>query len=378
MKKRSDRALWRCAGAACLLVCLLVGPATAQTMDQQVQSQPYSGGGQQPSSTGMGLQGSGQNTGQAGGQAGATNPYGNALTGATGSLGGRQSALMMDVPQASSTQEIMPGDVLDVVVFDTPELSGRFRVNTQGDIVLPLVGALHVAGLNSPQTAEAVANDFRGHKVLLQPQVTVFIAEYAARGVTMSGEVRAPGIYPVVGPRTLNDMLALAGGLNGDASKTVSIVRRGDPHNITTVKLNVGAQTPESVAASNIAVQPGDTIFVARSGIVYVVGDLNRPGAYEVEHNDRLTLVEAVALAGGPTQTSKLWDARLIRRSQAGREEMKIDLKRILYGGGPDMLMADGDILYVPISQRRVYTREAIEGMIGVATAYGVFRLSQY
>ena len=179
-------------------------------------------------------------------------------------------------------------------------------------------------------------------------------------------------------PRNLTDMLAAAGGLNENASKTVSIVHRSNPEKILTVKLNVGAQTPKSIEAANIQVMPGDTIFVARSGIVYMVGDLTRPGGYQVEHNDRLTLLDAVALAGGPTQTSKLWDARLIRRSEAGREELKVDLKKILYGGGPDMLLADGDILYVPISQRRVYTQLAIQAVIGAATSYLIYRESQF
>jgi polysaccharide export outer membrane protein len=189
----------------------------------------------------------------------------------------------------------------------------------------------------------------------------------------MAGEIRAPGVYPLLGPRTLLDMITMAGGLGDTASKTVSIIHRNDPSKVVTVRMNVSVQTPESFAAESYPIQSGDTIYVARSGIIYVVGDLKAPGGYQVEHNERLTLLDAVALAGGPTPTSKLWDARLIRRGEHGREELQVDLKKILYGSGPDLLLQDGDILFVPISQRKVYTAQAISAVIGAATQYALY-----
>ncbi len=351
--------------AGVFLLCLLAAmQLRAQTLGQQVSPQPYGSSGASPQAPAQ------------------TNqqplPYSGAGLGSMTAGTMQQLSTGVDIPQASIVSQISLGDLVDVLVFDTPELSGRFRVNTQGNIILPLVGPLHMDGLTIPEGADAVARAYKDALVLLHPQVQIFITEFATRGVTMSGEVRAPGIYPLTGPRNLTDMLALAGGLNDSASKTVSIVHRGDPNKITTVTLHVGAQTPASVMAANMQVGPGDTIFVARSGIVYVVGDLNRPGGYQVEHNNRLTLLDAVALAGGPTQTSKLWDARLIRRTDTGREELKIDLKKILYGGGPDMLMTDGDILYVPISQRKTYTLRAIDAVVGAATNYLTFKAAQF
>ena len=375
---------------ALLLSGLCSDSLAAQSLGQQVSGQPYNGGGMGQSggqSVGIGQgvgQGAGQNAGQSVGLPQSTNPAaGQPLPGAgvslgsiTGGAASQQLATGTDIPQASINPQIANGDLLDVMVFDTPELSGRFRVNNQGNINLPLAGSLHVAGMTAVEAADAVASKYKDTQVLLQPQVSVFVSEYAVRGVTITGEVRAPGIYPLVGPRNLTDILAQAGGLGEGASKTVSIVHRNDPAHIVTIQLNVGRPTPASVAAANIPIVPGDTIYIARSGVVYVVGDLSRPGGYQVEHNNRLTLLEAVALAGGPTQTSKLTDARLIRRSETGREEIKIDLKKILYGGGPDVLMADGDILYVPISQRKVYSQLAINAVISAATSYAIFKLS--
>jgi polysaccharide export outer membrane protein len=274
---------------------------------------------------------------------------------------------------ASGSLQISIGDLLEISIFDTPELSSRLRVNNHGEVLLPLAGSVHVEGLTAPEAAQAISQKYIDAKLLVRPLVTVFIAEYAAQGVTMAGEIRSPGVYPLLGPRTLLDMVTMAGGLGESASKDISIIHRNDPSKVITVRMNVAVQTPESFAAESFPIQPGDTVFVARSGIVYVVGDLKAPGGFQVEHNERLTLLDAVALAGGPTATSKLSDARLIRRSEHGREEIEVDLKKLLYGVGPDVLLQDGDILFVPVSQRKLYTQQAIAGVIGAATGYALY-----
>lgn len=278
------------------------------------------------------------------------------------------------MPAAPASLQISLGDLLEISVFDTPEMSSRLRVNNHGDILLPLAGLVHVQDLTAPQAAQAIARKFVEAQLLLAPQVTVFIAEYATQGVTMAGEIRLPGVYPLLGPRTLLDMVTMAGGLGESASKTISIIHRSDPSKVVTVRMNVSVQTPETFAAESYPIQSGDTIFVARSGVMYVVGDLKAPGGFQVEHNERLTLLDAIALAGGPTGTSKLWDARLIRKGEHGREEIQVDLKKILYGTGPDMLLQDGDILFVPISQRKVYTSVVINAIISSATQYALYK----
>lgn len=283
-----------------------------------------------------------------------------------------------DIPQTSPSTQILEGDLLDIVIFETPELSGRFRVNQKGDILLPLAGTLHVAGLTIAEITDAVAQRYKDAKILVNPQVTVFVAEFTRRTITITGEVRSPGVYQIVAPRTLSDTLAMAGGLNDSASRTVSIVHAADQKNIIHVTLNVGAQTVESIEDGNMEILPGDKIFVARSGVIYMVGELMRPGGYQVEHNNRLTLLEAVALAGGITRVAKAGQSRLIRRSPTGREELKVDLDKVLYGGGPDMLLTDGDIVFVPTSMRKIYSQQVISAAIGSATAYGIYRLASY
>jgi polysaccharide biosynthesis/export protein len=282
----------------------------------------------------------------------------------------------VDIPQTSPNTQVVEGDLLDIVIFDTPELSGRFRVNLKGDVLLPLAGTLHVAGLTIAEITDAVAQRYKDAKILVNPEVTVFVAEFTRRTITITGEVRAPGVFQIAAPRTLLDTLAMAGGLNDAASRTVSIVHAANPNEIIHVTLNVGAQTPESIQQGRMSILPGDTIYVARSGVIYMVGELAHPGGYQVEHNNRLTLLEAVALAGGLTRTAKAGHSRLIRRSPTGREEMTVDLGKVLYGGGPDMLLTDGDILFVPTSIRKEYTTMIINGAIGAATSYGIYSIA--
>lgn len=376
MKKSSDLP-HRCKALMLSLLALTwLGGAVAgaQTLGQQIEAQPL-----------------GSNSGTV--SSGGSNPYGQ-----SGNSGNNQQAPSMplnppgtgpmndgrvgvfgtgmDIPQTSPSTKVLEGDLLDIVIFDTPELSGRFRVNLKGDILLPLAGTLHVAGLTIAEITDAVTQRYKDAKILVDPQVTVFVAEFTRRTITIAGEVRSPGVYQIVAPRTLSDTLAMAGGLNDAASRTVSIVHAADPKKIIHVTLNVGAQTPESIEQGDMEILPGDKIYVARSGVVYLVGELLRPGGFQVEHNNRLTLLEAVALAGGLTRTAKAGQSRLIRRSPTGREELKVNLDKVLYGGGPDMLLTDGDIVFVPSSTRKIYTQQIVSAAIGSATAYGIYRIA--
>jgi polysaccharide biosynthesis/export protein len=394
--KRSSKSLGRssrCAALVWLCLGLAAGLGTtaleAQTLGQQVSPEPLGsyGSGQSRANGG----GNGYGYGQSGyGQSG----YGQSGTGGSGQApsvpltppgtgpmnDGRVGAFGtgMDIPQTSPTTQISEGDLLDIVIFDTPELSGRFRVNAKGDILLPLAGTLHVAGLTIAEITDAVGKRYKEAGILVAPEVTVFVAEFTRRTITITGEVRAPGVYSIPAPRTLTDTLAMAGGLNETASRTVSIVHASDPKQIIHVTLNVGAQTPESIQEGRMEILPGDSIFVARSGVIYLVGELTRPGGYQVEHNNRLTLLEALALAGGVTRTAKANEARLIRRSATGREEITVNLQKVLYGGGPDMLLTDGDIVFVPTSIRKEYTQQVIGAAIGTATTFGIYRLGTY
>jgi len=245
-------------------------------------------------------------------------------------------------------------------------------------VELPLGGSIKVSGLTAAEAGNAVAARLKDAGILLEPHVTVSILEYQSQGVTITGEVRSPGVYPLLGNRTVLDMIAMAGGLNENAGKVASVFHRGDPANVRQVPLNVSVQTTESIEASNFKLLPGDTISVSRSGVVYVIGDVGRPGGFLVEHNDRLSVLQALALAQGANQTASLNDARLMRKDSAGQHVMiEFSLKKILNGKASDPLLTDGDVLYVPLSNRKLYTLKGIEAAIGAASGIAIYRVGQ-
>jgi polysaccharide biosynthesis/export protein len=278
---------------------------------------------------------------------------------------------------ASPSLPISFGDLIQVNVFDSPELSAALRVNSKGEVELPLGGAVNVRGLTAAEAGAAIAARLKQADILLDPHVTVLIIEYQSQGVTVTGEVRTPGVYPLLGNRTVLDMIALAGGLNENAGRVASVFHRDNSNDIRQVKLNVSVQTPASISDSNFELLPGDTISVSRSGVIYIIGDVGRPGGFLVEHNDRLTVLQALALAQGANQTASLGATQLMRKTESGRLQYGLDLKKVLKGESPDLLLADGDVLYVPVSYKKVYSLRAIEAMIAAGTQIAIFKSYQ-
>jgi polysaccharide export outer membrane protein len=284
------------------------------------------------------------------------------------------SSSTLNIPPAPPSLPISFGDLIEVTVFDSPELSASLRVNQAGEVVLILGGAVHVKGLTAAEAGAAIAARLKQAQIMLDPHVNVMIVEYQSQGVTVTGEVRTPGVYPILTNRTVMDMIALAGGLNENAGKVASVFHRGDPDHVRQVALDVSVQTPQSVAETGLELEPGDTVSVSRSGVIYVVGDVGRPGGFLVEHNDRLSVLQALSLAQGANQTASLGKSELIRKADSGRMMYKLDLKKILTGSASDLLLADGDILYVPVSYKKVYTLRGIEALIGVGSQTAIYK----
>jgi len=182
--------------------------------------------------------------------------------------------------------------------------------------------------------------------------------------VTLIGEVRTPGAYPIATPRPILDVLALGGGLDDIADRNVVVERRGDQTN--PIHYNVSNDAEQAIK-EQVLVNPGDTVVVAKAGIVYVLGDVNRPGGYTMSDNEsKMSLLEALANAGGAAKTAKLSHARLIRK--VDHTETQISLGDIQKGKQPDFAMAAGDILYVPFSYAK---NLVIQSSAGIASATG-------
>ena len=273
-------------------------------------------------------------------------------------------------PPAIHALQISAGDLLDLDVFDTPELSAKLRVDEQGKVTLPVAGPLSVQGLTAEQAGQAIEARLRDADVLKDPHVSVTVLEFSTQGVTVLGEVKNPGVYPLLGSHGLLDLISVAGGETANAGKDVTVTHRDDPDHPVIVKI---ASKPGSIAAFNIDVRPGDIVMVAHAGIVYVIGDVNKPGGFLIENNDRLTVLEAIALAQGTNHTASLNHAMLIRKTGGVRKEVPVPLKKILNNKAEDELLADGDILFVPGSAPKNALRD-IESILPSATSAAIYR----
>jgi polysaccharide export outer membrane protein len=263
------------------------------------------------------------------------------------------------------------GDLLEMSVFDTPELSGKLRVSNTGDILLPLIGSLHVIGMKPEEAQNLIRQKFISGNFLKDPQITVFIAEYATQGVAVVGEVKNPGVYPAFGSHHLLDYISVAQGLTPLAGTRITITHAGKPDEPQHVKMTAGA-TPKP--ENNPEILPGDTIFVERTGFVFVVGDVAHPGGFPMDHDGQLSILQAIALAQGTNPTAAKSSARLIRTTSQGRQEIPVNLKKILTAKATDLALQDNDILFVPSSAAKNALRD-LEAALPAASAASIYRL---
>jgi len=266
---------------------------------------------------------------------------------------------------------IAAGDLVSVDVFDTPELSAKLRVSEKGDIDLPVAGLLRVGGLTAEEAAAQVEQRLREDRILKHPHAEVFIQEYATQGVSVLGEVKNPGVYPELGAHSLLDFISLAGGITPTAGKQVSITHKEDLEHPAIVTFD---SSPDVAKRAGVAIQPGDTIVVSKSGVVYVVGDLGKPGGFLIENNQRLTAVQAVALAQGANKTAALNKSRLIRKSTNGPKEIHVQLAKVLAGKESDLSLEDGDILFVPSGKLKPVAYQGMGYAISLVTGLVIYR----
>jgi polysaccharide biosynthesis/export protein len=291
---------------------------------------------------------------------------GGMLTAETNPAAGTAAQPNPAIAENAPAMRLDAGDLLEITTFDTPELSGKFRVDSRGEISLPIGGTVRVRGLTPEQAGMAVQRFYRDRDILKNPHVTVLVLEYATQGVSVLGEVKTPGIYPMAGAHGVLDFVSMAGGLTPNASKSVSITHRAPPWDTVTVNL-ANAQGDEM--QNDVAVLPGDRIVVLRAGVVYVIGDVGKPGGYLIEGKGPLTVVQALALAQGVNHTAKA-NGSLIRNTPSGRTETQLALNKILANQAPDPKLQDGDIVYVPLSGAKEWTSKGVSAALQMAVGF--------
>ena len=260
------------------------------------------------------------------------------------------------------------GDLINVTVYNVPDLASKARVNSQGDAYLPLLDYVHLAGLTVQEAQNLIQARLSDGGFVKNPHVGLFVEHSTSEAASVLGEVAKPGVYPVLGERRLFDLISAAGGLSEKAGRSISVTHRDQPDHPVTLALSRNlADNP----GSNIQVFPGDTIIVRKADIIYVVGDVGRPSAFLMD-SGHLTVLQAIALAGGTTHTAKLNGARIIRKGSSGMSETQVPLKKILRAQSPDLPMQADDILFIPTSASRVLAGHTLQVALQAATAASV------
>ncbi len=277
-------------------------------------------------------------------------------------------AAASDVPasvpgnSAQSLIRIAAGDLIDVQVFNTPELSTKLRVSQDGLIMLPDTGDIKVAGLTAREAGAKIEKSLRDSQVMLDPHVTVLVMEYSTQGISVLGEVRKPGTYLLLGRHSLYDALSAAGGVTQQLGSSIQITHQSDPTRPETIPIN----SPNYSDLQRLTeVKAGDVVVVARAEAIYVVGDVAHPGEYFIQNGQKLSVLNAIALAQGINPTARASKASIVRKTATGAETIPVNLNRIAKVNGENLILRPADVLVIPRSGAKAFFSLALPGVTG-------------
>ena len=255
---------------------------------------------------------------------------------------------------------IQPGETVHINVFGAPDFSLNARVSETGDIPYPVLGAVHIGGLNSTGAADTIATKLKIANLMLDPHVLVTV-DSSASAITLLGEVRSPGIYPPPAKHMLSDLLAEAGGLTAGTGRVIEISNDRSPREKQYVPWDPTLRTIDNY---DRPVHPGDRIVVRACGIAYVGGHVAKPGAYSLCGSPQMTVSEVIALAGGIMPLTSYKHTYLVRTRPDGTKTVtQLDVQKILEAKVADPGVQEDDILYVSPSS----LKDALNRAMGFA-----------
>lgn len=264
-----------------------------------------------------------------------------------------------------STPEVLlnPGDLLSVHLFGDPDYAVSTRIATDGTVLLPLIGAVNLSGLSTTAAEQLIDQKLESAGMYRSPQVLLQVMEGPTSIVTVAGELHA--VVPVVGSRSLYAVLASAGGLPPSASRSVTILRPGQPQPIT---VDLG-NDPLHSATANVPTFPGDTVVVSRIGVVYVMGEFHSPGVVPLTNYGPLTLAQVSAIVGGPLYDAKYDKLHIIRTNDGRKTVSTLNIKDVLYGRATDPVMQPNDIVFLPPSAfKESLSNGSLGSLLGVVS----------
>jgi polysaccharide export outer membrane protein len=307
---------------------------------------------------------------------------------------------------------IGPEDLLEINILEAPDLNRTVRVSDDGTVSLALLGVIQAAGATTREL-ELVLEDRLRRTYMKDPQVAVFVKEMRSHPVSVFGAVSKPGVYQIRYPKPLVEVLSMAEGLATDAGDNVIVEHAGDPAQagfsvVMDVKSDTSSDSPAGVVSksndstpraseaesvtihlkqlldssdprANVLVYPGDSVKVARAGVVYVLGQVHKPGGFLLKTNENISVLQAIALAEGTTPNSSGKNARIFLASDSGeeRKEIAINLDRIMAGKEPSPWLKPNDVLFVPNSGGKEalhVLEQSTTGIVGAVGGAAVYR----
>lgn len=272
------------------------------------------------------------------------------------------------VDETGPSPRLATGDLLDISVYNVPELNTKGRLGNNGDVYLPLVDYVHLAGLTVEEAQALIEKRLSDGGYVKNPHVTLNVDQSASQGASLLGEVSRPGVYPIIGEPRLLDIISAAGGFTPSAGQSITVTHRNQSDKPVTVPLS---RKLTDNPASNISVSPGDTILVHKADVVYVVGEVGRPSGFLMD-SDNLTVLKVIALAGGTTRLAKMNGVRIIRKGPNGMTETPVELKKMLQAKAADIPMKADDILFVPSSTAKVVMGRTVDVAVQAASAASI------
>ena len=294
-----------------------------------------------------------------------------------------------EMRQPRSTYLLGPGDSIVVHVPEAEEIpTDPLRVGSDGYVRLPLVGRLRAEGLTTAELEQEITA--RLGAFLKHPEAIVTVSELRSQPVSVIGAVKDPGVHQLEGRKSLVEMLSLAGGLGPEAGAKIKITRRSEwgaipltgatldetgRYSVAEVELAdlMEARRPEL----NVLVKPEDVISVPRAEMVYVIGAVERAGGFVLNEKDSVSVLQALALAGGLDSTAKKKEVKILRTTGEGedRVEITVNLKAVMEGKAEDVDLLREDILFIPTSGSKAFGARAIQTAVNTATGIAVWRV---
>ncbi len=277
-------------------------------------------------------------------------------------------------PEDFEKSVVGPGTLLSMDVYNTPELSGlTLRVDAEGDVSVPTLGTVHVAGITLPEAQRAMEKALVDGEILVAPNVRLTVVQYPAAYVSVLGEVQNPGRYLLIAPRSLSDVLGLAGGETVAASDEVEIQHPAAAAKGGANSQHVHYTQRDSIAGlANIAVKPGDLVVVHRAGVAYVLGAVNRPGGYLMANGGKLDVFQALSMAGGTTLDAARNGMYIIRPHDEVFETIKVPFSNLRKQRQETIQLQRNDVLYIPRSGWKVTLLDG-SAIIGAAVNAAVY-----